>query len=106
MNKARASAALFATGLLLLGVSPALAFQATAPGGGSRSWNSGTTFYVQDPKCDGYAAYGFVNNNAHRLDNTRGCGTTASRGYGTIVAVRACTNISLAPDLCSAWVDR
>src|SRR5438128_226908 len=84
--------AFFSVGLLALGASPALAHSATSPDGGSYVYNSGTTFYVKDAKCDNYAAYGYVNNTAHRQDNSQGCGTTLSKGgYGTITAVQACT---------------
>lgn len=91
-------------GMSMFAATPALAHYATSPDGGSYVYNSGTTFYVEDAKCDNYAAYGFVNNEAHRQDNGQGCGTTLSKpGYGTITAVRACTNIPLATDPCSSW---
>jgi hypothetical protein len=88
----------------LLGAGPAIAHSATSPDGGSYVWNSTITYFnVKDPKCDGYGAYGYVNNTAHRLDNNNGCGATVSQGYGTITAVQACTNIPLASDPCSDW---
>jgi hypothetical protein len=104
MMKKRVSAVIFGFGMLALGASPALAHSATSPDGGSYVYNSGTTFSVKDAKCDNYAAYGYVNNTAHRQDNSQGCGTTLSKsGYGTITAVQACTNIPLASDPCSSW---
>ena len=98
------SAAVIIAGMVSLGVSPALAHNATSPDGGSYVWNStSTTFNVKDPKCDGHAAYGYVNNTTHRLDNGNGCGSIVTREYGTITAVRACTNIAFATDPCSSW---
>lgn len=99
------SAALIIAGMVSVGASPALAHTATSPDGGSLVWNStSTTFNVKDPKCDGHAAYGYVNNTAHRKDNNSGCNTTVvAPGYGTITAVQACTNIAGATDPCSSW---
>ena len=92
---------LLAGGMLSAG--SAMAHSATSPDGGSYVYNSGNTFYVKDPKCDGRSAYGYVNNTAHRTDNNSGCNTTVSQGYGPITAVQACTNIPLASDPSSSW---
>jgi hypothetical protein len=98
------AAGLLVAGMVALGASPAMAHTATSPDNGSIAYTSGTvTLWVKDNKCDGYQAYGYANNTAHRLDNGGGCGTTLKKDFGTITAVQACTNIPVAKDPCSSW---
>lgn len=83
---------------------PAYAHSSTSPDNGSRAYDtSGPKFNVDDPKCDGYIAYGFWNNANNRLDDKSGCGTTATRSVSSVTSVKACTNIPLASDPCSNW---
>ncbi|ROS76484.1 hypothetical protein [Cellulomonas sp. PhB143] len=92
--------------VLAMGASPSMAAEhvAYAPDGGSRAHSIDKVLYVKDTKADGHQAFGYANDEDHRLDNASGYNSTVKRTYAsTITAVRACTNIQNLPDSCSAW---
>ncbi|WP_103064344.1 hypothetical protein [Actinomyces qiguomingii] len=100
----RRSLAVAALPTSLIATPPALAGTAVTSDGAAKAWNSGNTLYVTDTKGDDHAVYGNANHTGNRLNNHSGYGSTVSKTYNfKVTAVRACVNLQLQSDRCSAW---
>lgn len=75
--------------------------------------SQGERFFLDDIKCDNssvYITYNVGSGSNQRFENTQGCNTPGltlnlSVAEGTDVDWQVCTNIQLAPDNCSPWID-